>query len=586
MPSNKTDSALASYIEKIRELTKPESVVVFDGTPLAYQELLKELVLKKTLEPLSRENSFLARSTPDDVARLEEVTFICSKVREEVGPNNRWQEPTKMKEELYSRFNGCMQGRVMYVIPYRMGPKGSPLSKLGVEITDSAYVVANMYLMTTTGKEPLLAIEEGAPYVAGVHSVGRSLLSGEEDVPWPSNSYKVIAHFPEEREIWSFGSGYGGNALLGKKCFALRIASKMAEEEGSLAEHMLIIGITNPKGKKRYFAAAFPSGCGKTNLALLQMDLPGWKLECVGDDIAWMWFKEDGRLYAINPEQGFFGIAPGTSMAISPHIMKMIEKDTLFTNVAETKDKDVWWEGMTKEPPEDLIDWHGKRWDKSSKEAAAQPNARFTVSKTRCPILDPNSDNPHGVPIDAILFGGRRSSLTPLVVEARDWRGGVLMGASLSSEKTAAAVGKVGELRHDPFAMLPFCGYNMGDYFAHWLSLAKGSRILPKIYSVNWFRKDEDGRFIWPGYKENAKVLAWIFERLEGEKEAIETPIGLLPKKEAFPVEGSLYEKLFSIDKKAYLREIAELREYFAIFGERFPRELEEELTLMEKRLL
>lgn len=586
MSSKKTHSALASYIEKIRELTKPESVVIFDGSSDGYQDLLKELVLKKTLEPLSREGSFLARSTPDDVARLEEVTFICSKEREEAGPNNRWQEPNKIREELYNRFNGCMQGRVMYVIPYRMGPKGSPLSKLGIEITDSAYVVANMYLMTTTGKEPLLAIEEGAPYVAGVHSVGRPLLSGEEDVPWPSNSYKVIAHFPEEREIWSFGSGYGGNALLGKKCFALRIASKMAEEEGTLAEHMLIIGITNPKGKKRYFAAAFPSGCGKTNLALLEMDLPGWKLECVGDDIAWMWFKEDGRLYAINPEQGFFGIAPGTSKAISPHIMKMIEKDTLFTNVAETKDKDVWWEGMTKEPPEELIDWHGKRWDKSSKEAAAQPNARFTVSKARCPILDPNSDNPQGVPIDAILFGGRRSSLTPLVMEARDWRGGVLMGASLSSEKTAAAVGKVGELRHDPFAMLPFCGYDMGDYFAHWLSLAKRDRTMPRIYSVNWFRKDEEGGFLWPGYKENAKVLAWIFERLEGEKEAIETPIGLLPKKEAFPIETSLYEKLFSIDKKAYLREIAELREYFAIFGERFPWELEEELTLMEKRLL
>ncbi len=575
-------SSLQAYIEEIQKLTTPKSVVICEGTKKEYQTLLEELEKTGTIHSLKkRPGSYLTRTAPDDVARLEEATFICSKTKEDAGPTNRWVDPDKMRARLHKAFSGCMRGRTMYVIPYLMGPYGSQYSRLGIEITDSPYVVVNMYLMTRMGKQALHAIENGEPFVKGVHSVGKPLEEGEKDISWPCNPDKMIAHFPETKEIWSFGSGYGGNALLGKKCFALRLASKMGLEEGFLAEHMLIIGVTNPQGKKRYFAAAFPSSCGKTNLALLQMQIPGWKVECVGDDIAWFHIGDDERLYAINPEQGFFGVAPGTSQEVNPNAMATITKDTLFTNVAETLDGDVWWEGMTKEAPLELIDWKGRPWKRGSNELAAHPNARFTVSIRQCPVFDPKADDPKGVPIDAILFGGRRSSLSPLLVEALDFTHGVFLGASLSSERTAAAEGCVGELRHDPFAMLPFCGYHMGDYFSHWLSFKE--KKMPRIYGVNWFRKDEKGNFYWPGYSENGRILQWIFERLDGKKDVEETPIGCLPKGETFGLDKRTYENLFSIDKDAYHKESHELKEYFSLFGDRFPQALWEKWKRLDE---
>jgi phosphoenolpyruvate carboxykinase (GTP) len=550
-------------IESIRELCQPDSVHICDGSEHEFQNLALGLEKSGTWQKLAkRPGSWIARSDPSDVARVESSTYICSEKQEDAGPTNNWKDPAEMSALLRTLFKNCMKGRVMYVIPYAMGPKNSPYTKFGIEITDSPYVVCNMKIMTR-----IVSLDEAKDAVLGVHSVGLPLQEGQKDVPWPCNPEKYIVHFPETREIWSYGSGYGGNALLGKKCFALRIGSKIAKDEGWLAEHMLIMGITNPEGEKKYITAAFPSSCGKTNLAMLQPTLKGWKVECVGDDIAWMHFGSDGRLYAINPENGFFGVAPGTSWKTNPNAMKTIEKNTIFTNVATTPDGDVWWEGLTDEPPEELIDWKGHPWKKGSKDKAAHPNARFTVSKHQCPIYDPAGDDPQGVPIEAIIFGGRRSTYVPLVAESKSWAQGVLMGASISSEITAASEGKAGQLRHDPFAMLPFCGYHMADYFAHWLSLEKPGRKMPKIFSVNWFRKNAEGGYLWPGYSENIRVLKWIFTRLQGHLSDLDLT-NLSMKKEEL-------KELFHEDPIATAEEKAELQDYFtSTFGERFPKQL------------
>ena len=560
------------FITGIKELCAPDSVHICDGSEGEFQALAKLLEEKGTWQPLKkRPGSFYARSDPSDVARVEASTYICSAKESDAGPTNNWKDPIEMIAVLEPLFRNCMKGRTMYVIPYAMGPKDSPYTKFGIEITDSAYVVCSMKIMAR-----IVKIEEGKDFVCGIHSVGMPLEKGQEDVPWPCNKVKYIVHFPESREIWSYGSGYGGNALLGKKCFALRIGSKIAKDEGWLAEHMLILGLTSPEGEKKYIAAAFPSSCGKTNLAMLQPSLKGWKVECVGDDITWMHFGKDGRLYAVNPENGFFGVAPGTSMDSNPNAMKSIEKNTIFTNVALTQDGDVWWEGMTKVPPEELTDWKGKSWKRGSAEKAAHPNSRFTVSKKQCPIYDPAGEKPEGVPIDAILFGGRRASLTPLVLESFNWSEGVLLGASISSEITAASEGAQGALRHDPFAMLPFCGYNMGDYFQHWLDLEQPGRSMPKIFAVNWFRKNSQGKYIWPGYGENTRVLKWIFNRLENREDGSKTPIGIVPKNldvTELNISKEDMDSLFVIDSTKYNQECLELKSYFSeTFGERFPK--------------
>ena len=494
-----------------------------------------------------------------------------------------------MKAKLKTLFSGCMEGRTMYVIPYLMGPTNSSMSKVGIEVTDSLYVCVNMYIMTRMGAVASKKIQEGAFPIFGLHSVGMPLQNGKEDVPWPCNEEKVIAHFPKTKEIFSYGSGYGGNALLGKKCFALRIASTMAKEEGWLAEHMLIVGVTNPEGRKKYFAAAFPSACGKTNLAMLKPTLPGWKVECVGDDIAWMRFGDDGRLYAINPENGFFGVAPGTSTETNPYAMELIQKDTLFTNVALDGD-DVWWENRTKDVPEGLINWKGEAHDKKSGEKASHPNARFTAPLSRLPNLDAGAVSENGVPIEGIIFGGRRGTLVPLVMEAKDWEMGVLYGASLSSEQTAAAEGSIGVMRADPFAMLPFCGYNMADYFNHWLSFKESNnkRKLPKIFSVNWFRKDKDNNFIWPGYGDNIRALAWMFDVIEEKVEKKETPFGYLPTSidtEGINISDEQMKLLFSVDEDAYEEEIQRLKEYFTkTFGTSFPKQLMHRMERIKKK--
>ncbi len=574
------------FIEGIRALCSPDSVHICDGSDDEFTRLTKMMETSGTLIALKkRPNSFLARSDPDDVARVESSTYICSHKQSDAGPTNNWKDPVEMIGILEPLFRNCMKGRTMYVIPYAMGPIDSPYTKFGIEITDSPYVVCNMKIMTR-----IIKMEEGKEFVLGVHSVGRPLKQGEIDVAWPCNKTKYIAHFPESKEIWSFGSGYGGNALLGKKCFALRIGSKIAHDEGWLAEHMLILGLTNPEGKKRYMAAAFPSSCGKTNLAMMQPALKGWKVECLGDDIAWMHFAENGKLHAINPENGLFGVAPGTSFKTNPNAMKAIEKNTIFTNVALTKEGDVWWEGMTEEIPEELTDWKGNPWKKGSTEKAAHPNARFTTPKRQCPIYDSGGDLPGGVPIDAIIFGGRRSNLIPLVLEAFNWRDGVLMGASMTSEQTAAVQGAlVGTPRHDPFAMLPFCGYNMANYFAHWLSLEKPHHKLPKIFSVNWFRKSSKGVYIWPGFGENVRVLKWIFNRLEGIEKAQETPIGYLPKTldlDGLDVKKEELEPLLKLDILSYKKECQELQNYFGeTFTESFPKDLYSALKNWQQRL-
>jgi phosphoenolpyruvate carboxykinase (GTP) len=583
---------LVRWIEEAVELCKPDRLHLCDGSEEEYHQLCQELVNKGIFVPLNpqkRPNSFWCHSSPADVARVEEATFICSQSQEDAGPTNHWRDPKEMHALLHSRFQGCMRGRTMYVIPYSMGPLDSNMSHIGVEITDSPYVVCNMRIMTRMGKEVIAALKEGF-FVPCMHSVGVPLNPGQKDKAWPCNEEKYIVHFPEERSIWSFGSGYGGNALLGKKSFALRIASVLARDHGWLAEHMLIMGLTNPQGEKRYFAAAFPSGCGKTNLAMLLPTLPGWKVECVGDDIAWMWFDREGKLRAMNPEAGFFGVAPGTSYASNPNAMRTIEKNSIFTNVALTDDKDVWWEGMTSHPPPHLTDWLGESWSPDSGHKAAHPNGRFTTPAKQCPVIDPAWEDPEGVLISGIIFGGRRSSVVPLVYEALSWSHGVFLGAAVSSEMTAAAKGEVGKLRHDPFSMLPFCGYNMADYFAHWLKLGDQNKQLPRIFHVNWFLKGEDGAFLWPGFGENSRVLKWIFERCAGNASAQMTPIGHLPIPQTLDLSGlrlasGALEQLFAVDKTAWKREVEELTTYFSLFGPKLPQKIWDELAALKQRL-
>jgi phosphoenolpyruvate carboxykinase (GTP) len=584
---------LLAWVQEVAELTCPDEVVWADGSQGEWDRLTQKLVDAGTFVPLKKKpNSFWAASDPSDVARVEERTYICSVREEDAGPTNNWMDPSEMKAIMTELYRGCMRGRTMYVIPFCMGPLDAEKPMLGVEITDSEYVVVSMHIMTRMGTKALALFGEDADFVPALHSLGAPLEPGQQDVQWPCNETKYISHFPETREIWSFGSGYGGNALLGKKCYSLRIASVMARDEGWLAEHMLILKLTSPENKAYYIAAAFPSACGKTNLAMLEPTIPGWKVETLGDDIAWMRFGEDGRLYAVNPENGFFGVAPGTDYHTNPNAMRTIAKgNSLFTNVALTDDGDIWWEGMG-EPPAHLTSWKHQDWTPDSDELSSHPNSRYCTPIEQCDIKAPEWDDPNGVPISAIFFGGRRATTIPLVTESRDWQHGTYMGATLSSETTAAAVGKTGVVRRDPMAMLPFIGYNAGDYFQHWVDLGKRADAdkLPKIFYVNWFRRGEDKRFLWPGFGENSRVLKWAIERIEGKAAAQETPIGHIPTADDLDLEGldaprEDIEAALAFDADEWRAEIPLVEEWFAKIGDKVPTTLRDELEALKQRL-